>query len=362
MDYDKIFREAKKDGYKGLKIIKPQTSKTSPWTDLSEAKNAIFLAGPCPRSDYANNDWRTKAFEILENLCFEGYVITPTNDCYNPDNPDFLKNQTDWEWEAMHRASAIVFNFDRSEKHPGFTTCFEAGNYFDCPNIFVNMPSENTMSPNRYVRIHAEKRGIPVFDTLEDTLAAAVSKLNEGGRRWFTSDLHFSQERTMTFSKRPFKTTKDMDLAIISNINKRVSINDDLYILGDFGESADYLKGLNFKNCHFITGNYERDKLPEVLKDIKKIDNVTVYDNDECKIEVGGFKCSLRHEPISGNKLEKGEYALYGHIHGRQLVKKIGLDIGIDAHNYCPVSEEDIAFFLNAIEKGFYDNQVFDQE
>ena len=364
MDYETIFREAKKDGYKGLKIVKPQTSKTSPWTDLSETKNAIFLAGPCPRSDYANNDWRTKAFEILENLCFEGYVITPTNDCYNPDNPDFLKNQTEWEWEAMHRASAIVFNCDRSEKNPGFTTNCELFDYIDKPSIFVNIPDENTMGANRYIRIHCEKRGVPVFNNLEDTLAAAVLNLDrQESKNWFISDTHFGAERTMTLSRRPFKTTKDMDLEIISNWNKLIRKKDVVYCLGDFGEDGSYLDGLNFGKMMFIKGNYERDgKTPKVLEDIKKHDNIEVFDNDECKINVGEYKCTLRHEPISKNKKEKDEYVIYGHIHGRQLLKEgFGCDVGVDAHRFMPVSEEELSFYFNACEKGFYDEQVFEK-
>jgi calcineurin-like phosphoesterase family protein len=158
-----------------------------------------------------------------------------------------------------------------------------------------------------------------------------------------------------------------MDLEIISNLNKRVRMKDELYILGDFGESFKYLDCLNFKTLHFVKGNYERDKIPEIMKELKGKKDVIVYDNDECKVDIGGYKCTLRHEPISGNKLGKDEFALFGHIHSRCLIKgkngdktKGGLDVGIDAHNYRPVSEEDVSFFLNAIEKGFYDEQVFD--
>ena len=359
MDFEKIYRESRKK--EGLKIIKPQTSKTSPWTDLSGVKNAIFLAGPCPRSDYANNDWRTKAFEILENLCFTGTVITPTNDCYNPDNPDFLKNQTAWEYEAMHKASAIVFCLDRSDKNPGFTTNCELFDYIDKPSIFVNIPEDNTMGANRYIRIHCEKRGVPVFNNLEDTLAATVLNLDrQESKNWFISDTHFKAERTMTLSRRPFKTTKDMDLEIISNWNKNVRKNDVVYHLGDFGDDGEYLDCLNFGKLVFVKGNYERDgKSPKVLEDMKKHKNVEIFDNDEIRVESGKFKYVLRHEPISGKEPEKDEIVLYGHIHGRQLIKENGIDCGVDVHNFTPASQEEIDFFANAITEKFYDEQVF---
>ena len=362
MDYNKIFHEAKKK--EGLKIIKPQTSKTSPWTDLSDVKNAIFLAGPCPRSDYANNDWRTEAFKILENLCFTGPVITPTNDCYNPDNPDFLKNQTAWEYEAMHKASAIVFCLDRSDKNPGFTTNVEYGIYSRYPSCFVFCPEDNTKGANRYIKIDCEKKGIPVFTTLEDTLSAAVLDVERlESKNWFISDTHFSQERTMTLSRRPFKTVEEMDLEMISNWNKRVRKNDVVYHLGDFGEDGKYLDCLNFGILKFNKGNYERDgKNPQVLEDMKKHKDVEIYDNDEIKVESGKFKYVLRHEPISGKKPEKDEIVLYGHIHGCQLIKENGIDCGVDVHNFTPASQEEIDFFANAITEKFYDENVFTPE
>jgi len=343
-----------------LNIITPQKSKTSPWTNLDNVKKAIFLAGPCPRKDYKKNDWRTKAFEILENLAFDGVVITPTNEMYNSENPDFLKNQTEWEYEAMHKASAIVFCLDRTETNPGFTSNVEIADYWRYPSIFVNIPPENTKGANKYIKLHCEKHNVPVFDTLEDTLSAVVKDLNRmESKNWYLSDTHFGQERTLTLSKRPYNSVVDMDLDIISNWNKRVRMNDVVYHLGDFGEDAHYLNCLNFGTLNFVKGNYERDgKVPKVLSDMKKMKNVNIFDNDECKVTNGEFNYTLRHEPISGHKVGKDEFVLYGHIHGRQLVKDNGIDVGVDAHGFSPMSQEDVNFFANALKQGFYDENV----
>ena len=358
MNYTEVFNEAKKK--EGLKIIKPKTSKTSTFTKLDKIKNAIFLAGPCPREDYANNDWRTKAFEILENLCFDGYVITPTNDNYNADTKDELSMQTKWEYEAMHKASAIVMYLDRTDKNPGFTSNVEYGLYSKYPGMFVCIPEGVTKGANSYIKIVCEQKDIPVFSTLEDTLAAVVKDLDRGPQNWYLSDTHFNQERTMTLSRRPYKTVWEMDMDMISNWNKRIRKNDTVYHLGDFGENGKYLDCLNFKTLKFTKGNYERDgKSPNVLKDMKGRKDVEIYDNDECKAESGEFKYTMRHEPISGNKVEKGETVLYGHIHGRQLVKQNGVDVGVDAHRMCPCSQEEVDFFANCLAKGYYDEQVF---
>lgn len=356
-----IYKEANKKKNK-VKVIYPQNSKTGPFNSLDNIKNSVFLAGPCPRENYRETDWREKTYDIFENLGFDGYVLNPTNENYNADDPDALKKQTDWEYEAMHKASAIIFNLDRTKEHPGMTTCVEIADYWHGPGLYVYMPDDNKMTPNRYIRIHCEKRGIPIYNTLEDCYAAVVRDLDRPGKTWFTSDTHFGQERTLNLSKRPFGTVKEMDLELISNWNKRIRKNDIVYHLGDFGESFDYLDCLNFKTLNFIKGNYEKDKIPEIMKDLKKRKDVNIYDNDECTLDSNEFHYILRHEPVIGKKIPKDTFCIFGHIHGRTLVKKNGVDVGVDAHLYAPISQEDVDFYANALKQGFYDENVTSME
>ena len=37
----------------------------------------------------------------------------------------------------------------------------------------------------------------------------------------------------------------------------------------------------------------------------------------------------------------------------------VGLDVGVDCHNFTPVPKEDADFYLNAIYKGYYDSLVW---
>lgn len=344
-----------------MNIIIP-TDDQGNMTSLDKLHNAVFLAGPCPREDYEKNDvWRKEAYSIFEDIGFDGDILNPTNKNYGLMKD--LTKQTDWENEAMHKASAIIFYLERTEKNPGFTSNVEIGMWLKSNNIFVCIPDDSRKkNANAYIRIKCDQAGIPVFNTLEETIIAVDEKLNrDESKKWFISDTHFSQQRTLDFSKRPFRNVREMDLAIISNWNKNVSVNDDVYVLGDMGENDKYLDCLNFKTLHFVKGNYERDKVPDLVESLKKRKNVKIYDNDECKVKVGDFNCVLRHEPITDYKLKDDELVLYGHIHGRQLIKNKGLDVGVDCHNFTPVSEEDTAFYLNAIDKGFYDNQVMDK-
>ena len=51
---------------------------------------------------------------------------------------------------------------------------------------------------------------------------------------WFTSDTHFGHENVLKFTDRPWETIWQMNDAIVDNINGRVAVDDELYILGDF--------------------------------------------------------------------------------------------------------------------------------
>lgn len=51
---------------------------------------------------------------------------------------------------------------------------------------------------------------------------------------WFTSDTHFGHENVLKFTDRPWETIWQMNDAIVDNINGKVAVDDELYILGDF--------------------------------------------------------------------------------------------------------------------------------
>ena len=130
-----------------------------------------------------------------------------------------------------------------------------------------------------------------------------------------------------------------MDWTMIERWNSVVKPNDVVYHLGDFGESwpAQYLNG----KIRLILGNYERDGKTPIPPGVEVI-------------EPGNYMSYyLSHEP------PKIGHSLFGHIHGRQLVKRYGLDVGVDGHHFYPVSIKDVEFYKTAIEK-YYDDNVFE--
>ena len=74
----------------------------------------------------------------------------------------------------------------------------------------------------------------------------------------------------------------------------------------------------------------------------------------------------MAHEPTRALSVRNKKYndekipIAFGDIHGRQKVKSWdGYDVGVDSNNFTPVSRDDLFFYFNAIEKGYYDQDVW---
>ena len=346
-----------------MKILRPCSDNSTEFTSLNEPymKNSIFLAGPCPRENY-EDDWRYEACEILEELGFDGTVLNPTNDHYmemRNQYDDMLMKQTTWEFEAMNKATAIVFWIPRSKEHPAFTTNLELGQWWGKKGVYVGFPNESWK--NEYIDCRLELMKSPRFDNLETMLEQVVSDLNNPTKDWFTSDTHFGAERTLELSKRPFVDVWNMDLELISNWNKNIHKNDIVYFLGDFG-NFDVLNVLNFKKLYFVLGNYETKELDKSLAELSKYKNVEIAYNDELKYisPKNNYEYVLRHEVINPNGENYNEDLFYafGHIHGRNQYKRNGIDVGIDANNYTPIDSDLLDWMHDAVCK-YVDENVF---
>jgi len=175
---------------------------------------------------------------------------------------------------------------------------------------------------------------------------------------YFTADTHFGSERTLEFSRRPFKSVSEMDNALIENWNSVVKRNDVVYHLGDFGNYP-ILQKLNGKVI-LIWGNYEQDDSihagGQYNLSCKLIDD---YGFEEIitslVLPIYGENINLTHRP---EDCKRNYFNLFGHIHKLCMVKKFGLNVGTDCHNFKPISLEEVLWYKNAIEN-HYDKNVF---
>ena len=171
--------------------------------------------------------------------------------------------------------------------------------------------------------------------------------------KYFTSDWHLNETRIGEFNPffRPFKSVEEQNKLIIDNINDIVQPEDKLYVLGDVAMDEEGIKLLDQIKCPnmiLITGNYDEDKLEPLEKYFKEI-------KEKKDIKVGDLECYLNHYPINH---VPDKFNIVGHIHGLWKVKPNMVNVGVDAWHFKPVSEKEILFIHEAIEK-YYDENVF---
>lgn len=131
---------------------------------------------------------------------------------------------------------------------------------------------------------------------------------------FFTSDLHFGHKNILRFDNRPFTTVEEMDAAIISNWNQRVSPKDTVYILGDVSwynaeKTVELLSALN-GHKHLISGNHDNKILAATRR---CCDSVSEY--QELHLSKNAHICMMHYPITFFNRHHYGAYMLYGHVH-----------------------------------------------
>lgn len=357
--------------YKFKLVVPPEDWGNPESAGLDNIHNAIFLAGPCPRKNY-DEDWRYEAYDILDELGFDGVVISPTNSNYanglNHYGPEqALSFQTAWERIAMKTASSIVFWIPRSEKFPALTTNIEFGEWYTKEGVFVGWPDDALKC--EYIGVKMGERGMTPEHDLRALLTTAVEYVRKEGTYFFTADTHFGQQRTLELSRRPFKDVMEMDLEMMSNWNKRVNCNSFVIHAGDFIDPElkeqlwFYIGNLNFKQLDWVLGNYDR-KIADYINQFavefnnSNPDRKIVIHEGPMHVQANGNKYVVVHEPndIEFEK-ESDETVLFGHIHGRAFAKRDGFDLATDYSRYTPLSLSDVEWYRNAMK--YWDDNVY---
>ena len=162
---------------------------------------------------------------------------------------------------------------------------------------------------------------------------------------WFTSDHHWGHANIIRFSSRPFSSVEEMDEALVERWNTVVQPRDTVYHVGDvslhkdLGRARSILERLNGSIC-LIRGNHE--SVAERLKDrfawIKDYAEVKVPDPEAREGRTFIVLCHYAFRVW--NKSHHGSWHLYGHSHGSlpDDPNARSLDVGVDCHDYAPVS------------------------
>lgn len=287
------------------------------------------------------------------------------------------KRQYDWETLGLRVSDVVLFwipspDPDKLVKGRDYaqTTRMELLENLARGKKIILGIADNIHARNYMVQ-KAKDYGIQVVHhSLENCLDELKMWLKNQKRNvWFTSDTHFNQQRTLELSKRPFRNLEDMNLRLIENWNSCVGINSRVYFLGDMG-NWDYLKYLN-GNIVFILGNYERKEMVEKKMDYVDYHDWLIDDLGISAVHLNSAICTIHsdddsfvveaklvHEPskfFEGG--ERMKWGIFGHCH-QVKIKPWGYNVGVDVNNYRPISENDVAFYLRAIDK-FYDKETW---
>jgi len=138
-----------------------------------------------------------------------------------------------------------------------------------------------------------------------------------------------------------------MNEAMIDRWNSKVGKKDTIYHLGDFAikgkaeEIEVILERLKGKK-HLIIGNHDANK----TRNAKGWESVQHY----LEINIRGiFTCLFHYPIISWNKKNHGSIHLHGHTHFTlpPSTTDLRLEVGVDGHNFTPLSDEDIFNILS---------------
>lgn len=155
---------------------------------------------------------------------------------------------------------------------------------------------------------------------------------------FFTSDTHYGHANIIKYCNRPFNSVEHMNNQMIANWNNRVSHDDIVYHVGDFAFMKNHRSILDRLNGskHIVLGNHD--------KGISKDDGWASISNYK-EITVEGQTIILCHYAMRvWNKSHRGSWMLYGHSHGSLPDDKnaLSIDVGVDCHNYAPISFDEI--------------------
>ncbi|MFS0772407.1 metallophosphoesterase family protein [Sphingomonas sp. 1P08PE] len=161
---------------------------------------------------------------------------------------------------------------------------------------------------------------------------------------FFTADTHFGDHRTINIHGRPFGSVAEMDAMLVDRWNSTVGVDDEVWHLGDVArrpqDVAGLLEQLNGTK-HLIRGNND----PDTTLTAPGWCSV----GDYAEIVADGHRLVLCHYPFrSWNGQHRKSLNLHGHSHGRLKPMLRQYDVGVDVHDYAPVT---LARLLSAVSK-----------
>jgi len=177
---------------------------------------------------------------------------------------------------------------------------------------------------------------------------------------WFTSDHHFGHANIIKYSNRPFQDVQEMEAELILRWNSVVDDDDTVFHLGDFtlGRKQQARKLFSrLKGRIIVLANewhHDRYWLPDAKEHpmssksgylVGIASPIFVFGLPELKSKRYPQEIVLCHYPIAEwDGKHHGAWHLHGHSHGTYQYPEgtKALDVGVDCHNFYPVSLDEV--------------------
>lgn len=180
---------------------------------------------------------------------------------------------------------------------------------------------------------------------------------------WLTADLHLGHANIIRYCDRPFAAVADMDERLVDRWNERVADDDTVLVLGDvalgpIASSLGLVRRLAGRKV-LVAGNHDRcwagnGKKAGAWHERYLDAGFVEVRQGTIEVEVGGHRVRAGHFPYEGDSHDEdrftshrpdddGSWLLHGHVHDCWRQRGRMINVGVDAWDYRPVSEDDVA-------------------
>lgn len=159
---------------------------------------------------------------------------------------------------------------------------------------------------------------------------------------FFIADTHFGDERIIRYENRPFESVAEMDKALVEKWNNVVSVEDTVYVIGDFSAYTDMekdrelLRQLN-GNKILVLGNHD------IHRTCAEWRAIGFSECSQWPIIYNNF-FMLSHEPLYINT--NMPYAnIYGHVHANPSYNDASSQsvcVSVERIDYQPIDMDEI--------------------
>ena len=190
--------------------------------------------------------------------------------------------------------------------------------------------------------------------------------------RWFTSDWHLGHSRVIDLVPRPFGSVEEMNETILSNMESVIGPDDITLIVGDLGlgkrrETIPMVKRIPGRKI-LSSGNHDdtfqmhskaaKARLQYIewgLDDV--VDGLELTLADGTDVLVDHFPYKGDHQDYEDRYPEyrprdDGKWLIHGHVHELWRVNGRQINVGVDAWDFMPVSEDQICNIINGFDPG----------